>query len=388
MRTAQPPAIDYNQMLVVSVFFHFFMFTVVMFLPHAQKTVQRIKPAFMVSLISIPTGPQIPPAPPVNETPPAPVPQKPKPLPEKSDANKALMSKLNQLNQMEKKVVKSNESVLDESFKDLEALKRKNIPKEKLAMAVPKPAEKVLEGFEDIDKMKTVVEKKKKPTPKKNPKQDLTSEERKFEQLSKKIAVDRPRDKPKKSTDLFKDLDDLNKMNQQARAALDKPKTPKSRPNSKARQLLKQLESIKKESVQIKIDTSKISAQHSKKFKSEIRNLKMAKIQKQASAASGEPGEPGADALSLYLGLVKYKIDQHWKDPLGGGTGLVQVAFTIFPKGNISLPDIVKSSGVSKLDNLAIRAIKNAVPLPPFPKEFREPNLPLTFEFTYETSKN
>jgi len=47
------------------------------------------------------------------------------------------------------------------------------------------------------------------------------------------------------------------------------------------------------------------------------------------------------------------------------------------------MPKILKSSGDRKLDNLAIRAIKNAVPLPPFPKEIKEPNLPLIFEFTY-----
>ena len=52
------------------------------------------------------------------------------------------------------------------------------------------------------------------------------------------------------------------------------------------------------------------------------------------------------------------------------------------------MPKILKSSGDGKLDNLAIRAIKNAVPLPPFPKEIKEPNLPLIFEFTYVPSKN
>lgn len=52
------------------------------------------------------------------------------------------------------------------------------------------------------------------------------------------------------------------------------------------------------------------------------------------------------------------------------------------------MPKILKSSGDRKLDNLAIRAIKNAVPLPPFPKEIKEPNLPLIFEFTYVPSKS
>ena len=94
-------------------------------------------------------------------------------------------------------------------------------------------------------------------------------------------------------------------------------------------------------------------------------------------------GDPAADALSKYVGEVYIRVFKNWKDPLGGGTGKVEVSFTIFPKGNITTPKIVKSSGVSKLDSLAIRAIKNAVPLPPFPKEIKEPNLPFTLEFTY-----
>ncbi len=386
MRSTQSPVIDFNQMLVVSVFFHFFLFTVMMILPQTQNLVKRIKPAFMVSLISVPTGAEATPAPPVEEAP---------PVPEKSAATEALVSKLDQLAKLDKKVpqkkvVVSKKPVLDDTFRELESLKKKRISKKtKKALAVPTPVERVLEGFEDL-KMKTKVEKKKKPTRKKIAKEDLTPEEQKFEQLSKKTAVDQPRDKPKKSTDLFKDLDDLNKMNQQVRAALDKPKTSKSRPNSKASQLLKQLESLKKESVQIKIDTSKLSSRYSQKFKSAMRNLNIANIQKKAAgpAATGDLGDPGADALSKHVGEVYLRVSMNWKDPAGGGDGRVKISFTLFPSGKISNPEIVKSSGDRKLDNLAVLAIKNAVPLPPFPKEIKEPNLSLTFEFTYVPSNS
>ncbi|MCH7650717.1 MAG: energy transducer TonB [Nitrospinae bacterium] len=78
----------------------------------------------------------------------------------------------------------------------------------------------------------------------------------------------------------------------------------------------------------------------------------------------------------------------NWKDPAGGGDGRVKISFTLFPSGKISNPEIVKSSGDRKLDNLAVLAIKNAVPLPPFPKEIKEPNLSLTFEFTYVPSNS
>ncbi len=373
MRTAQAPSIDFNQMLVVSVFFHFFLFTVFMFLPQTQDVVRRITPAFVVKFVDIPTGPDTEPAPLAQETsvppsPPAkpvaekPVPQKskplpkPEPIPEKSAASKALVSKLDQLSQLEKK---------------------KAIPKkEKAAVAVPKP----LDDFKDM-KMKTTVGKK--PARKKIVKDDLTLKELEFEQLSKKSSSHQSQNNSKKTSNLLKELDELEKMNKQAHASLSKPKVKKTDSNSA--ELLKQLESIKKENVQIKIDTSKLSSQHSKKFKSEIRDLKIAKTQRQVAvpAASGELGDPAADAVSKYFGEVVTKIYKNWKDPVGGGDGKVEVSFSVFPRGNIALPKIVKSSGDPRLDNLAIRAVKNAVPLPPFPKEIKEPNLPLILKFAY-----
>ena len=419
MKSAQFPTIDFNQMLVVSVFFHFLLFTAFMFLPETQKVVKRIKPVFMVNLVDIPAGPpEVKPAPPIKQAPVTPepiakpVPPKPKtkpvpkpivqakpepkpvvkpvpkpkpepkpvvkavpkpkpepkpiPVPPKPAPSKALVSKLDALARLEK---------------------QKAVPqKDKVAMVVPKSKENVFEDFERM-KMKTAPEQQKKPVRKRIAKDDLTLKELEFEQLSKRSASAQSPSKPRKTSSLLKELDELDRLNQQAHAALSKPKVKRSDP--KAEKLIKQLETIKKEKSQIKIDTSKLTRSHTQKFKSEIRNLKMANIQKQtAPRSTGEAGDPGADALSLYLGQVKSKIDEHWKDPLGGGTGMVQVSFTIFPKGNIAMPKIVKSSNVSKLDNLAIRAVKNAVPLPPFPKEIEEPNLPLTFEFTYEPSKS
>jgi TonB family protein len=411
MKSAQSPSIDFNQMLVVSVFFHFFMFTVLMFLPQTQKVVKRIKPAFMVSMVDVPSGPEAQPVPPAKETPVVspprhktpiekpvvkkakPIPEKPKVIPPKP-ATKALVSKLDQLAKLEKrvpekKVVSPKQPILDDTFQKLESLKKKPVPKKKpVEMVAPKPVENVLEGFEDI-KMKTAAEKKSNPARKKTAKEEPTREEIEFANLSKRTAERRPEAKPEKTSKLLKELNDLSQMNKQARANLDQARINKSKPDSNASKLVKQLESIKKQSVQIKIDTSKLSL-HSQKFKSDLHKIKVADFQKNTTgpAATGELGDPGADALSYYLGLVKIKIDEQWKDPLGGGTGSVQVSFTIYPKGNIAMPKIVKSSGVGKLDNLAIRAVKNAVPLPPFPKEFQEPNLPLTFEFTYETSKS
>ncbi len=372
MRSAQSLSIDFNQMLVVSIFFHFLLFTVIMFLPPTQKMIRHIKPVFMVSLVNFPMGPVIQPAPPAEETPIVPLPPETpvaeKPVPEKPAASKALVSKLDQLARLEK---------------------QKTIPKkDKMAMAAPKPKESVLEDFKNM-KMKTAVEKKEEPTRKKITKDDLTLRELEFEHLSKKSATHQPQDKPKKKFDqIKKELEELSQLNKQDDAALSKPKETQT--DSKAAELVKRLESIKKESVRIKIDTSKLSSQYSQKFKSGLRDFQIADFQKKAtgSAASRELGDPGADALSRHVGEVYLKVSMNWKDPAGGGNGRVKISFTLFPNGKISTPEIVESSGDSKLDILAIRAIKNSVPLPPFPKEIREPNLPLTFEFTYEPSKS
>ncbi len=382
MRSAQSPSIDFNQMLVVSVFFHFFLFTVFMFLPQNQNTVKHIKPAFVVNFVDIPAGPDIQPAPPAQETPVAPLPPakpvvekpipkkskpipepkavpKPKPVPEKSAASKALVSKLDQLAQLEKKTIPK---------------------KDKRVKAVPQP----LDDFKSIT-MKTAAEKK--TVRKKIVKDDLRIKELEFEQLSKRSASHQPQNKPKKTSSRFKELEELEKMNKQADAALSKPKIKHTDP--KPNEFVKQLEAIKNQKVQIKIDTSKLSSRHSQKFKSGILNMKMAKAQKSsaAPAASGESGDPAANALSFYLGEAQTQINAQWKNPAGGGSGKVQVSFKIFPNGKIESPKIKKSSGVSKLDNLALLAVKNAV-LPPFPKEIREPNLPFIYEFTYETKNN
>ena len=270
MRSAQSPPIDFNQMLVASVFFHFFLFTAFMFLPQTQDTVKRIKPAFTVSFVSIPTGPPdiqpvpqekvapvapAPPKPTVAEKPvpkpkiakpipepkaaepiPKPVP-KPKPIPERSAASKALVSKLDEL-------------------------ARKKAPKkDKVAMVVPKPKDNFLDDFAKT-KMQTEVEEKKKPTPKIDTKKQLTPEEKMFQELSKKSASQKSQDKTKRPSSLLKELDELSDMNKQ-HAALSKPETKQT--SSKPSELVKQLEAIKKEKVQIKIDTSKLSSRHSQK---------------------------------------------------------------------------------------------------------------------------
>ena len=63
-----------------------------------------------------------------------------------------------------------------------------------------------------------------------------------------------------------------------------------------------------------------------------------------------------------YLTNVQNKIQKFWNPPSENKNLKVMVAFTIFTDGTISDPKVVKSSGDSSIDNLALRAVRLAAP--------------------------
>ncbi|HEX2956894.1 MAG TPA: TonB family protein [Chitinispirillaceae bacterium] len=78
-----------------------------------------------------------------------------------------------------------------------------------------------------------------------------------------------------------------------------------------------------------------------------------------------------------YLINVQQKLEKNWNPSTENHQLKVQVSFTIDRSGMISEPRIVKSSGNSTLDNLALRAIKLSAPFPPLPPGFSEDKLEL-----------
>ena len=56
MRAQFSKSIDFNQMLVFSVFGHLLILTFVLFLPKPPLEVKAVVPAFMVSLVESPSG--------------------------------------------------------------------------------------------------------------------------------------------------------------------------------------------------------------------------------------------------------------------------------------------------------------------------------------------
>ena len=100
--------------------------------------------------------------------------------------------------------------------------------------------------------------------------------------------------------------------------------------------------------------------------------------------SSDREGALAADIQSFYAGLVQEKIYKNWRDPLAEQHSKEAIiSFHIFPKGNIDKPFIKQSSGVEVLDTLAVAAVHDSVPFPPFPKDLKMPNLFLSIYFKY-----
>jgi TonB family protein len=78
-----------------------------------------------------------------------------------------------------------------------------------------------------------------------------------------------------------------------------------------------------------------------------------------------------------YLIAVQSKLEKNWNPSTENHQLKVLVSFTIDKSGMISEPRIVKSSGNSSLDNLALRAVKLSAPFPKLPPGFSGDKLEL-----------
>ena len=442
MRISHPLFADFNPMLTASVFGHLFFLSVLMFLPQSKTIMEKVQPVFMVDLVEIPAGlidavsTPVVPAPvskPAKAEPveavPKPVAAKPKPAaplkplappkpmappkaefspPPKVAASKSILQELDQVSKLETSrsrplAKKRKQPLLEETFRELDALKKKPLKSTDPKKSAPLEIDNSLEGFEDL-KMKQRLARATPVTPQQEFREELTPEEKKFQQLSqRKVELAAQKNDPVKTTsNLMKELEALEKIktppsvtkvNHQSVNKAPKPVVPEIMATLK-----KKLAALKKKNFTVNIKTKILPVAGSvPEFSSEIRKLKTVKgsqpvkaskmTTRQESTKASPPGtavneKSGALAISQYVGLVHVKILENWKDPLGG-EGQAQVSFRIFPEGNIDRPALKKSSGVAKLDTLALRAVKLSEPFPPFPKELKRPNLPITVNFDY-----
>ncbi|MBI3084172.1 MAG: TonB family protein [candidate division NC10 bacterium] len=97
-------------------------------------------------------------------------------------------------------------------------------------------------------------------------------------------------------------------------------------------------------------------------------------------------GAGGGSALASYLTLVDWKIQQNWV-PLGASgptETVVVVRFRVLRSGQVRDLELETSSGNASLDTSALRAVRQSLPLPPFPNLLTEPSLDLRYRFVME----
>jgi TonB family protein len=87
-----------------------------------------------------------------------------------------------------------------------------------------------------------------------------------------------------------------------------------------------------------------------------------------------------------YLNSVISKVEENWKPPMGltdKKDASVTVLFTIFSSGDISKVTIAASSGISTLDNVAIKAVQTAAPFGKLPVGFQADRLDINYVLHY-----
>ena len=417
MRVQFSPSIDFNQMLVFSVFWHLLLLTVVLFLPKPSLTDTAVVPAFMVNLVSEPMGYAAPKpkrskpsvkvekskikklsqkAPALKRT----TVSKPTAVKEvsrskgileelnKLETNKVLHSKkkmmveLDQLARLEKskplasKPIKKK-TVAEETFRELEALRNKRIDDIKAVAPVPLQ-EDILKNFEELKMEESLLE-----IPQKE-----VSVEKQQKQEPEKTVTEKPQ---APEVDLLKELQQLAKLDATPVPEVEAVKSQKStqKRSENFDSIVEKFGSLSVDSEPVKVEVSSAKID-STSFQSKLRSLPKTTHTPSESGAGDsyvfteKEGVPGSDIQSLYVGMIQERIYKNWREPLAEEHNQeTVVSFFIFPHGNVDKPFVKKSSGVEALDTLAVRAVLDSVPFPEFPQELKISNLNINIYFKY-----
>jgi len=103
-----------------------------------------------------------------------------------------------------------------------------------------------------------------------------------------------------------------------------------------------------------------------------------------ASGAGTRAG--GGTELNSYLARVDRKIYENWV-PLGASGSpetVVVVRFRVLRSGQVRNVELETSSGSASVDTSALRAVRQSIPLPPFPNLLTEEYLDLRYRFVME----
>lgn len=96
-------------------------------------------------------------------------------------------------------------------------------------------------------------------------------------------------------------------------------------------------------------------------------------------------GAGGGSALASYLTLVDWKIQANWV-AVGASSPetVVVVRFRVLRSGQVRDVELETGSGNASVDTSALRAVRQSIPLPPFPNLLTEPYLDLRYRFVME----
>jgi TonB family protein len=417
MRVQFSSSIDFNQMLVFSVFWHLLLLTVVLFLPKPSLSDTAVVPAFMVNLVSEPMGPKVP-------TPKRSKPSvkaeksKVKKLSQKAPAlkrttvskstvvkevpmskgilaelnkletntafppKKKMMAELDQLARLEKpkplesKPIKKK-IVTEETFRELEALKNKRIDEVKVVTPLPLQ-EDILKDFEELKMEESLLKTLQKEV----------SVEKQQKQEPEQTVTEKPQ---APEVDLLKKLQQLAKLDAKPVLEVEEVKPDKNTQKSSEYfdSIAEKFGSLLVDSEPVKVEVSNAKLD-STRFQSKLRSLPKT-THTPSEAGTGDSyvfttkeGVPGSNIQSLYVGMVQERIYKNWREPLAEEHSQeTVVSFFIFPHGNIDKPFVKKSSGVDALDTLALRAVLDSVPFPEFPQGLKMSNLHINIYFKY-----
>ncbi len=306
---------------------------------------------------------------------------------------------------------------LDNSLKELEALDEKIINQELESKNLPSETNEVLSEIKKLRDEKVnsqvnsiesmdVDQNIKELESVENIKLDKLENQKKLEPLEK-LEFESFEKKSKEENgqktykDLLNDLENLAKLDSVPKLeAAEQPVTSPNVQPVETGSVLKSVErSIEVEPIKnVDIEISGVST-NSEEFQSEVKNFTSSFERTTAELSSDLPKDKLGDAqasdeqnddeyaqaLNRYASFIQDKIYSHWEVPLGVAIRKkIVVSFMLFRMGTIDKPRLVQSSGEEKLDALAIKAIFDSEPFPPFPKEMKEPNIVITINFKLE----
>jgi TonB family protein len=85
---------------------------------------------------------------------------------------------------------------------------------------------------------------------------------------------------------------------------------------------------------------------------------------------------------------IRDKLDQQWAQAKSATSpypkGRVVVRLILLPSGEAETITIMKSSGLTQLDEEALSVVKGSVPFEPFPNDVGQESLTLELNFVYE----